>query len=61
MILNMYIAPGQGLITPLGINLDVSRNILSVWSLVASLKQKQKKNKHDFIHVYSPEAEADSP
>ena len=41
MILYMYIhvAPGQGLTTPLGQNFDVNRNILSLWSFVASLKK----------------------
>ena len=41
MILYMYIhvAPGQGLTTPRGQNF-VNRNILSLWSFVASLKKK---------------------
>ena len=39
MILYMYIAPGQGLTTPWGRNFDVNRNILSLWSFVASFKK----------------------
>ena len=39
MILYMYIAPGQGLKTPWEQNFDVNRNILSLWSVVASLKK----------------------
>ena len=41
MILYMYIhvAPGQGLTTPRGRNFYVNRNILSLWSFVASLKK----------------------
>ena len=39
MILYMYIAPGQGLTTSWGRNFDVNRNILSLRSFVASLKQ----------------------
>ena len=67
MILYMYIAPGQGLTTPWERNFDVNRNILSPWSLVASLKNISSKFDfiqfffHDFIHVYSSRAGADSP
>ena len=41
MILYMYIhvAPGQGLTTPRGRNFYVNRNILSLWSFVASCKK----------------------
>ena len=39
MTLYMYIAPGQGLTTPWGRNFYVNRNILSLWSFVASLKK----------------------
>ena len=39
MILYTYIAPGQGLTTPWGWNFDVNRNILSLRSVVASLKK----------------------
>ena len=39
MILYMYIAPEHGLTTPWGQNFDVNRNILSLWSFVASLKK----------------------
>ena len=39
MILYMYIASGQGLTTLWGQNSDVSRNILSLWSFIASLKK----------------------
>ena len=40
-ILYMYIhvAPGQGLTTPRGRNFYVNRNILSLWSFVASFKK----------------------
>ena len=68
MILYMYIhvAPGQGLTTLRGRNFYVNRNILSLWSFVASLKKISLKSDfmhffHDFIHVYSPGAGADSP
>ena len=47
MILYMYIAPGQvRCIQPL-----VNRNILSLWSFVASLKKICFKS--DFIHFFS--------
>ena len=39
IILYMYIASGQGLTTPWGQNFDVSMNILSLRSFVASLKK----------------------
>ena len=39
----MHVAPGQGLTTPSGLNFYVNRNILSLWSFVASFK-KLKKN-----------------
>ena len=41
MILYMYkhVAPGQGLTTPRGRNFYVNRNILSLWSFVASFKK----------------------
>ena len=67
IILYMYIAPGQGLTTPSGWNFDVNWNILSLWSFVASLKKNHSEVWfyifffHDFIHVYSPGAGADSP
>ena len=70
MILYMYIhvAPGQGLTTPRGRNFDVNRNILTLWSFVASFIKKNLFEVwsyaiffHDFIQVYSPGAVADSP
>ena len=66
MILYMYIAPGQGLTTPWGLNFDVNRNVLSLRSFVASFKNISLKSAfihffHDFIHEYSPRAGADSP
>ena len=67
MILYMCIAPRQGLTTPWGQNFYVNRNILSLWSFVASFKKFSLKSDfihfffHDFIHVYSPRAGADSP
>ena len=65
MILYMYVAQGQGLTTPWGWNFDVNRNILSLRSFVASLKEislnvlslysfvtsfKKMSLKPDFIH-----------
>ena len=66
MISHMYIAPGKVLTTPWGQNFYANRNILSLWSFVASFKQISLKSDfiqffHDFIHVYSPGAGADSP
>ena len=67
MIFYMYIAPGQGLTTSWGRNLDVNRNILSLRSFVTSFKKISlksdfiKKKNHDLIHAYSPGAGADSP
>ena len=39
MILYMYIAPGQEQTAPRGQSFDFNRNVLSLHSLVASLKQ----------------------
>ena len=50
MILYMYIAPGQGLTTPWGRNFDVSRNILSLRSFVASFKKISLKS--DFVQFF---------
>ena len=50
MTLYMYIAPGQGLTTPWGRNFYVNRNILSLWSFVASLKKISLES--DFIHFF---------
>ena len=67
MILYMYIAPGQGQTAPRGQSFDVNRNLLSLHSLVASLKKNDFEVWfytiffHDLIHVYSPEAGAESP
>ena len=62
----MYIAPGQGLTTSWGQNFDVKRNILSLWSFVASFKKMSLKCHfiqffHDLIHVYRTGAGEDSP
>ena len=51
MILCMHIAPGQGKTTPWGLNFYVNRNILSLWSFVASLKKISLKS--DFIQFFS--------
>ena len=51
MLLYMYIAPRQGLTTPWGWNFYVNRNILSLWSYVASLKKISLKS--DFIQFFS--------
>ena len=71
MILYMYIAPGQGKgkghTAPRGQSFDVSRNVLSLHSFVASFKKMSLKSDvihfffHDLIHVYSPGAGVDSP
>ena len=50
MILYMYIAPKQGLTTSWGRNFYVNRNILSLWSFIAS--QKEISLKSDFIHFF---------
>ena len=66
-ILYMYIAPGQGLTTPWGQTFGANRNILSLRSLLQVSKKISLKSDfiqfffHDFIHVYSPGAGADSP
>ena len=59
-------SPGAGLTTPWECNFDVNRNILSLRSFVAIFKKSLRslilyKFFHDFIHVYSPRAGADSP
>ena len=51
MILHMCIAPRQGLTTPKGRNFYVNRNILSLWSFVASCKKSSLKS--DFIKMFS--------
>ena len=66
MILYMYIAPRQGRTTPWGWFFYVNRNILSLWSYVASFKTISLKSDfiqffHDCLYVYSPAAGADSP
>ena len=66
MILYMYIAPGQGLTTLWGQNFYDNRYILSLRSFVASFKNISLKSDiihffNDLIHVYIPEAGADSP
>ena len=66
VILYMYIAPEQGLTTPLGMKFWCQQDHLvtsviccklkkSLWSLILY------NFFHDFIHVYSPRAGADSP
>ena len=67
MILYMYIALGQGLTTPLGQNL-MSTGTSCHFSHLLQVSKKSpsslilyKKNFHDFTHVYSPEAGANSP
>ena len=66
MILDMYIAPGQGQTAPRGQNLDVNRKALSLYLFVASFKEISLKSDfihffHDLIHVYSPRAGTYSP
>ena len=63
----MCIDPGQGQTALRGWNFNVNRNILSLWSFVASFKKITLKSWfytiffHDLIHAYSPGAGADSP
>ena len=61
----MYIALGQRLTTLWGRNFDVNRNILSFWSLVASLNKISFKSVFiqffSWFYTYSPRAGADSP
>ena len=46
----IHVAPGQGLTTPRGRNFYVNRNILSLWSFVASFKKISLKS--DFMHFF---------
>ena len=46
----LYIAPGQGLITPSGRNFYVNRNILLLWSFVASFRKVFLKS--DLIYFF---------
>ena len=46
----MYIAPGQGQTVHRGQNFDVNRNVLSLYSFVASFKKISVKS--DFIHFF---------
>ena len=63
----MYIPIGQGQVNPRGQNFDVNRNLLSLRSFVACFKKFPLKSDfkqfffHEFLHVYSPRAGADSP
>ena len=65
IILYKYIALGQGQTAPRGQSFDGNRNVLSLHSFVASFKNLSSKILynffHDFIHLYSPKAETDSP
>ena len=50
----IHVAPGQGLTTPRGRNFYVYRNILSLWSFVASFKKLKKISlKSDFMQFFS--------
>ena len=63
----MYIAASQGQTISREQNFDVNRNLLPLWSFATSLKKISLKSDfmhfffHDFIHVYSPGAGADTP
>ena len=62
----MYIAPGQGLTTPWGQNLDDNRKAFLLCPYVASFKIISSKSDfihvfNEFIHVYSPGARAEIP
>ena len=66
MILYMYVDPEQGQTAPGGRSFDVNRNVLSVHSFVANLKQISLKSDfiqffNDLIHLYCPRAGTDSP
>ena len=65
MILYMYIAPGQGQTASRGQSFDVNRSVLSLHSVVASLKNVLKSDFihsfHNLTHVYSPGVGTDSP
>ena len=50
MLLYLCIAPRQGLTTPWGQNFYVNRNILSLWSFVASFQKISLKS--DLIHFF---------
>ena len=64
MILYVYIAPGQRQTAHRGQRFDVNSYVLSLHSIVASLKKVSLWSLilynffHDLIHVYSPGAEA---
>ena len=63
MILYMYIAPGQGL-TTLGDEIFMSTGTSCYFSHLLQVSKKCPilyNFFHDFIHVYSPGAGADSP
>ena len=66
MILNMYIAPGQGLTTSWGMKFLCQQEHLVTLVICCKFKKISLKSDfipffHDFIHVYSPGAGADSP
>ena len=62
IILYMFIAPGQGQTTPRWQCFDVTRNVLSLHSFVASFKKMSLSLiLYNFFHVYSPKTGADSP
>ena len=46
----IHVAPGQGLTTPRGRNVYVNKNILSLWSFVASCKKISLKS--DFMQFF---------
>ena len=63
----IHVAAGQRGTNPRGQNFDVNRNLMSLWSLAASLKKNLfevlilNNFFHDFILVNSPGAGADNP
>ena len=65
MLLYMYIAPGQGLTTPLGRSFLCQKEHL-ITSVICCMFQKISLKSdfifffHNFIHVYGPRAGADS-
>ena len=67
MILYMYIAPGQGQITPWGQNFDVNRKASLLCPFLCKFQNKSHWSLilhiffHASLHIYSPRTGADNP
>ena len=61
-LINVY-SCRSGADNPRGQNVDVNRNLLSLWSFATSFKKSLKSDYIQFFfkHVYSPKAGADNP